>query len=397
MKSKSILSAACVLFFSMPAFASSGGIDTPSTVNDLPLSVMGTPIVDLTSTSATIEMPLTVNQTTVLSGAVTVNGTANFNNPAWFANTVDFQNTVKFNNPVKFLSTISNPITIDQSQGHALVLGSNSIDTTGLDAGGNNVLFMQDSNCNATKCGSIVIGDGTTTQGTRIFLGGSLQTELPFLYQYGGAAMIFVNGNNITGGGIAISDDGGFYDYNDGFVTYNGSTGLRIAGSNGAASTNGILEVNGVMATNGLNPHDYPSGWAGGIRTWDVYAGGTIAVGAGGGAITTFMNNQGFWTSQNITISGAGNGIVFPDGTKQTTAPAPKYLGRTTSPSANDTPSAVVTADMCTLVADSYWGGHSGVMAYCKINKSGNSWTIQYKVSNGSNFYNGCSMDCYNF
>lgn len=32
------------------------------------------------------------------------------------------------------------------------------------------------------------------------------------------------------------------------------------------------------LATNGLDPNDIPSGWGGGLRTWDLFAGGTIAV-----------------------------------------------------------------------------------------------------------------------
>jgi hypothetical protein len=37
---------------------------------------------------------------------------------------------------------------------------------------------------------------------------------------YGKYPQLMVNGNNQTGGGIAISDDGGFFDWNDGWVTY---------------------------------------------------------------------------------------------------------------------------------------------------------------------------------
>lgn len=35
--------------------------------------------------------------------------------------------------------------------------------------------------------------------------------------------------------------------------------------------------ANGNMATNGLSPGDHPAGWGGGLRTWDIIAGGTIA------------------------------------------------------------------------------------------------------------------------
>ena len=62
--------------------------------------------------------------------------------------------------------------------------------------------------------------------------------------QYGANTRLYANIDNSTGGGITIADDGSFADYNDGWITYNGSTGLKIAGNNGAAS-NGKLLVQG--------------------------------------------------------------------------------------------------------------------------------------------------------
>ena len=67
------------------------------------------------------------------------------------------------------------------------------------------------------------------------------------------------------------------------------------------------------LATNGLNPNDLPAGWAGGIRTNDIYAVGTIATGSGGAA-PTYMNSSGniyasntITTSGNIAASGSAN------------------------------------------------------------------------------------------
>lgn len=37
-------------------------------------------------------------------------------------------------------------------------------------------------------------------------------------------------------------------------------------------STTGLAKFGGRIATNGLNPNDLPSGWAGGGRTYDLYA-----------------------------------------------------------------------------------------------------------------------------
>jgi hypothetical protein len=46
---------------------------------------------------------------------------------------------------------------------------------------------------------------------------------------------LMVNGSNQTGGGIAISDDGGFFDWNDGYITFEPlccASGLRVSKAN---------------------------------------------------------------------------------------------------------------------------------------------------------------------
>jgi hypothetical protein len=45
---------------------------------------------------------------------------------------------------------------------------------------------------------------------------------------YGGSPRIHANFDNGVGGGIAVSDDGGFYDFNDGWIDFRGANGLRI-------------------------------------------------------------------------------------------------------------------------------------------------------------------------
>lgn len=75
---------------------------------------------------------------------------------------------------------------------------------------------------------------------------GGLYTQGTASTLYGATASIYANNANTTGGGIMVSDDGGFVDYNDGPVTFVGSTGLRIAGNNGAGSSNAYLRVNGL-------------------------------------------------------------------------------------------------------------------------------------------------------
>jgi hypothetical protein len=77
---------------------------------------------------------------------------------------------------------------------------------------------------------------------------------------YGSNASIYANQNNQNGGGIIVSDDGGFVDYNDGPVTFVGSTGLRIAGSSGAASSNAYLRINGLSGTGNRKVYADPNG-----------------------------------------------------------------------------------------------------------------------------------------
>ena len=73
----------------------------------------------------------------------------------------------------------------------------------------------------------------------------------------------------------------------------------------------------GKIATNGLNPHDLPDGWGGGIRTWDIYAVGTIATGSDR-TIKFYLNSNGdigasrhISAGGNITSSGTISGQYF--------------------------------------------------------------------------------------
>jgi hypothetical protein len=62
-----------------------------------------------------------------------------------------------------------------------------------------------------------------------------------------------INGNNDTGGGIAVSDDGGFFDWNDGYLTYEPlccGQGLKV---NSPLTVTGNLYVSGAKAF--VHPH----------------------------------------------------------------------------------------------------------------------------------------------
>lgn len=53
---------------------------------------------------------------------------------------------------------------------------------------------------------------------------------------------IYVNYDNVNGGGIIIADDGGFADYNDGWITYRGSTGMKVS-SNTTGSGSNVMQI----------------------------------------------------------------------------------------------------------------------------------------------------------
>lgn len=79
-------------------------------------------------------------------------------------------------------------------------------------------------------------------------------------------------------------------------------------------STTGLAKFGSRIATNGLNPNDLPAGWAGGIRTYDLYASGTVGVGTGK-TVKAYMNNAGnIYASGNLTA-----GTIKSNGTIEST------------------------------------------------------------------------------
>ncbi|ECJ5978977.1 shufflon system plasmid conjugative transfer pilus tip adhesin PilV, partial [Salmonella enterica subsp. enterica] len=76
-------------------------------------------------------------------------------------------------------------------------------------------------------------------------------------------------------------------------------------------STTGLAKFGSRIATNGLNPNDLPSGWAGGVRTYDLYASGTVGAGTGK-TVNAYMNSAGnIFASGNLTAGTIkSNGII---------------------------------------------------------------------------------------
>ncbi|MDN7880128.1 hypothetical protein [Burkholderia aenigmatica] len=85
------------------------------------------------------------------------------------------------------------------------------------------------------------------------------------------------------------------YDINN--VGTMASNSIKNAGD---IATNSVT-ASGRIATSGYNPADLPNGWSGGVRTWDVYAGGSIGVGPSGGAApVAYLSSNGTVMGQNV-------------------------------------------------------------------------------------------------
>jgi hypothetical protein len=93
--------------------------------------------------------------------------------------------------------------------------------------------------------------------------------------QYGASPRMYANFDNATGGGLAISDDGGFYDYNDGWVQFRGNNGLQIRTND---SENALMidvsSINGGAFDKAITPS--ANGWGrvgtSGRAWWQIWA-----------------------------------------------------------------------------------------------------------------------------
>jgi hypothetical protein len=70
---------------------------------------------------------------------------------------------------------------------------------------------------------AILASGGVAGYGNSVFAG-----------TYGTAPRIWGNYDNAGAGGIMVSDDGGFFDYNDAWIQFRGSTGLKVVTDNGS-------------------------------------------------------------------------------------------------------------------------------------------------------------------
>ena len=147
------------------------------------------------------------------------------------------------------------------------------------------------------------------------------------------ADMLYANQRNTSGGGVWVSDDGGFYDYNNGYIDFRGSTGIRVLESDGSWGNNSIRAANLCMqddcrsswpsGNGGIACSDCDSRFVNQWETWnsDLTVTGNIKLGnVGGGGdkrlfLTSDTNNHyitanNWWTQ---FVSNNNEGWEFKD------------------------------------------------------------------------------------
>lgn len=113
--------------------------------------------------------------------------------------------------------------------------------------------------------------------------------------------------DNTWGCGLSVSDDGGIYDLNDKWLTvmmaYGPEFGLHVQGN---------VKVDRNIGAHGYDPNaGLPTGWGGGVHTWDVYSEATIAAGHNGAVNATVGGAVGAWSEGAIIGSTFAQGQVL--------------------------------------------------------------------------------------
>ncbi|MBZ9578469.1 shufflon system plasmid conjugative transfer pilus tip adhesin PilV [Patescibacteria group bacterium] len=128
------------------------------------------------------------------------------------------------------------------------------------------------------------------------------------------ADMLYANRRNTGGGGIWISDDGGFYDYNNGYIDFRGSTGIRVLESDGTWGNNSI------RANYLCMKDDCRDTWpSGGVGYWtqsglNLYPNNTAwKVGIGTISPTYKLDVSGTIRAMDIFAAGGQNLIIGDD------------------------------------------------------------------------------------
>ncbi|EED97296.1 shufflon system plasmid conjugative transfer pilus tip adhesin PilV [Burkholderia multivorans] len=150
------------------------------------------------------------------------------------------------------------------------------------------------------------MGDSTMDANTAVGTNGGWHVPMAGWRSPGSGHLVSL----LTFGGAASSSNGYLYrvsvpgrpDLNE-MQTALGMRGNDINNVGVLRGASGAFS--GRVATSGLDPNDLPSGWGGGLRTWDIYAGGTIAAGNGGSTPVGMSSAGNMWANTFELNAGA--------------------------------------------------------------------------------------------
>lgn len=105
---------------------------------------------------------------------------------------------------------------------------------------------------------------------------------------------------NVKDGGLWIAHGTGL---SNGLIVENGNVGIDTTNPTVALTVNGSINETGKFGSAGKDPDSgYPSGWGGGVHTWDVYAEGSVGTGSNG-TLAAYMNSSGTISGNQVSGS----------------------------------------------------------------------------------------------
>jgi hypothetical protein len=444
-----------LMAMSASAFATSAGIDTPSGVYDLPISVMGTPGINI---SVPVGSPVGTVPTVAVSG-----------------NTLNIGNSTA-QTTLNLLGNLTNLYNAnylgfgDNLNSERYIMGTRgTYENTNADwqfyyyntVAGNawqRLISVYPSSLNANTYSESFHDDAIYINSNAYVGIGVASPPFPLVINAGTDHILNVRGDPSSFGGFPVGLQGPILQgvtSAQGWapITLAGSTINLMVGDVGIRTTTPqvALDVNGLIHVSGNTTPTLPE--QGGYVGWNAFSGGTGEMdfmnqqGEGSGGFA-FFNSGDYATkgtalvqitgggyvgigktpevaldvtggiragaAANVTACGAG--VANGEGTQRYNYSSHKmeycngsnwatvgvsYVGRWKA--SNDgglltaCPATGVTASMCVLVHSSTWqpdGG--GGMSQCLVDSASGVWTITDHPSNGSHPYD-CAMDCYNF
>lgn len=191
--------------------------------------------------------------------------------------------------------------------------------TGDLNMGSNSINNAQDITASGTTTSGTLKSTGNTNVGGNLTVAGSstMTGALQVNNTINSSSSITAAGNvtagnwvwakNGYGDTIGLGGDAAANDYE---IRLGSGKTLTLYSPNATQystvlNVNRNMVVNERLATNGLDPNNLPSGWGGGLRTYDVYGSGTIAAGDNSGNIKASINAAGYiYATGNINVDG---------------------------------------------------------------------------------------------